>query len=57
MCVQRCVRGGTSRVYMYIHKGTRDGSDFIKGVSCTNMYRNVHVIIANDSRPVTQSGA
>ena len=36
-----------SWVYMYIGRGTRDGSVLIKGHLCTNMYPNIHVIIAN----------
>ena len=43
-----------SWVYMYIGKGTCDGSVFIKRVLCTNMYRNIHVIIANDRRIVVE---
>ena len=42
MCVEGCVRGGMSWVYMYIHKGTCDSLDFIKGGDecfheCTSM--------------------
>jgi hypothetical protein len=37
-----------SWVCMYIGKGTRDGSVLIKGYLRTNMYRNIHVIMANN---------
>ena len=45
-----------SWVYIYMGRGTRDGSVLIKGHLCTNMYRNVHVIMLNDSRHVAYSG-
>ena len=38
-------------------RDTRDGSVLIKGISCTNMYPNIHVIMLNDRIHVTQSGA
>jgi len=46
-----------SWVYVYMGRDTRDGSVLIKGISCTNMYPNIHVIMLNDRIHVTQSGA